>query len=158
MRKEAAVTTHDPARLDIDRSAPAVVRRERIIRGDVERIWAVQADIDRWTSWRSDVQSAELHGDLTPGTTFDWVTGPLEITSTIHTVERAAHLLWSGPATGITGVHRWDFEMLVDGVRVVTEESWSGPLPAADPERAVAMLIGHLDLWLDDLARKVERG
>lgn len=151
------MTTKNPAWLDIDRSAPAVVRRERTIPADIERIWAVQTDIDRWTSWRSDVQSAELHGDVAPGSSFDWVTGPLEITSTIHVVEPAVHLLWSGPAAGILGVHRWDFEVLAGGTRVVTEESWSGQLPAENPERAVAMLIGHLDLWLDDLAREVER-
>jgi uncharacterized protein YndB with AHSA1/START domain len=138
---------------DIDRDAPAVVRHERTFDAPLERVWAVQTDIDRWPSWRSDVDGAELLGTFAVGSSFRWSTGGLDITSTVLAVEPRRLLVWSGPARGIFGIHRWVFESNGHRVHVTTEESWSGEAVQADPTAARSMLDEHLTRWLDELGQ-----
>lgn len=139
---------------DIDRSAPAVVRLETTIDAPLERVWALQTDIDRWPAWRTDVDGAVLGGAPVTGSSFRWSTGGLDITSTFLAVEPRRLLVWSGPAQGVFGVHRWVFEEISDsGVRVTTEESWSGEAVDADPVAARSLLEDHLTRWLAELGQ-----
>ena len=143
---------------DIDRSAPAVVRHETMIDAPLERVWSLQTDIDRWPTWRSDVDNAELAGALVPGSSFRWSTGGLDITSTILAVVARHLLVWSGPTQGIFGVHRWVCETSDSGVCVTTEESWSGDAVAADPTAAKSLLDEHLTRWLTELGQAAANG
>ncbi|MFN8528901.1 MAG: SRPBCC family protein [Anaerolineae bacterium] len=45
-------------------------RKKTLIAAPIEKVWAVQSDIDRWADWQPDVASAKLEGTLAAGTGF----------------------------------------------------------------------------------------
>lgn len=115
--------------MEIDHNAPLRARKEIIIAAAVEKVWAVQADIEHWHEWQPDVSSAKLEGDLAVGTIFRWKANGLAITSTLREVEPKQRLSWTGVALGMKAVHIWIFEPLDVGTHVITEESLSGWVP-----------------------------
>lgn len=110
----------------IDDLAPLVARKEIIIAAPAEKLWAMQADINRWPEWQPGVTAAHLEGALAVGQVFRWKGGGLNITSTLQEVESPSRIGWTGKAIGIDAVHIWTFEPHGDGTRVTSEESWSG--------------------------------
>lgn len=90
----------------------------------------------------------------TPATT-------LEITSTVRQLRHQDCILWKGPATGEglridEGVHLWTFRKAEGGVRVHTEETWTGDQVEADVPTATEALGQGLEAWLRDLKATAE--
>lgn len=112
--------------MDVDRNAPAVGRAETEIAAPPADVWALVSGIDRWPAWNPDVQSADLEGDLAPGSTFRWKAGPGTITSTLQHVDPLREIGWTGKTLGIRAVHVYRLEPGGSGTRVVSEESWRG--------------------------------
>jgi hypothetical protein len=119
---------NDASPTDIDRDAPAIIRLERVIPAHRQRIWDLHADVAGWPKWQLDIATASIDGPLAAGSALTWTTAGLDkpIVSTIHAVEPHRSTLWSGPASGIVGIHRWAFDDTDAGTRVTTEESWGG--------------------------------
>jgi hypothetical protein len=67
-------------------------------------------------------------------------------------VETKLSILWGGPSARIAGIHRWTFDAVNTGTRVITEESWSGAPVEANPHEARTMRETSMDRWLDFLA------
>ena len=65
--------------------------------------------------------------------------------------------MWGGPSAGITGIHSWTFTPVPGGVRVDTEESWSGGPIEADVAGMQQALDGSLIAWLEYLAAAAQR-
>jgi hypothetical protein len=63
---------------------------------------------------------------LQAGTTFDWKNEGYKIHSTLHTVDSAAHIGWTGYAMGQFAIHNWTLEETPEGTRVIVEESMEG--------------------------------
>lgn len=61
-------------------------------------------------------------------------------------------IAWTGPARGIYGIHAWEFLSAENGVRVHTEESWSGEVVHANAA-SFPLLDGALNDWLTRLKR-----
>jgi uncharacterized protein YndB with AHSA1/START domain len=112
--------------MNIDPTAPAVARREILIHAPVEKVWQIQADIENWSAWQSDIASAKLNGGLKTGATFRWKAQGLTITSRLHTVQPPHRLGWTGIALGMSAIHNWTFESRGDATLAVSEESLSG--------------------------------
>jgi uncharacterized protein YndB with AHSA1/START domain len=144
---------NDASPIDIDRDAPAIIRLERVIPAHRQRIWDLHADVAGWPKWQLDIATASIDGPLAAGSALTWTTAGLDkpIVSTIHAVEPHRSTLWSGPASGIVGIHRWAFDDTAAGTRVTTEESWGGAPVEANPTKAAKMLETSLKRWLDFL-------
>lgn len=127
------------------------------IEAPLEVVWELHTDVNGWTTWRSDVDSAALDGAFEPDAVFHWAIGEFEIDSAIREVEHLRRTVWGGPAQGIEGIHVWSFALEGSGVHVVTEESWSGAPIDADVAGAQALLHDSIALWLRDLTREAER-
>ncbi len=115
--------------MNIDQNAPMAARQEIFIAAPLEKVWAVQTDIDRWPEWQSDISSAKLEGNLTVGTIFRWKAKGLGITSTIQDLVPGRRISWTGSSIGMKAVHIWIFQPWDNGTRVITEESLSGWFP-----------------------------
>jgi uncharacterized protein YndB with AHSA1/START domain len=141
---------NDASPTDIDRDAPAIIRLERVIPAHRQRIWDLHADVAGWPKWQLDIATASIDGPLAAGSALTWTTAGLDkpIVSTIHAVEPHRSTLWSGPASGIVGIHRWAFDDTDAGTRVTTEESWGGAPVEANPTKAAKMLETSLERWL----------
>jgi hypothetical protein len=139
--------------IDVDRGAPVIVADEIVVQAPLAVVWGLQTDVSAWTSWRGDVDAAELSEPFAVGSTFRWSTGGLEIASTIREVRPQRRAVWGGPAAGIVGVHVWEFTPEDNRTRVATVESWAGPAVEADLAQARTMLAAHIATWLADLRR-----
>ncbi|MCX4906398.1 SRPBCC family protein [Streptomyces sp. NBC_00878] len=154
----------------------AVIRYESdvVIDAPLSTIWKLQTDVERWPSWQPPVLTSERldPGPFRKGSRFRWTTPApatpstpattLEVTSTVRQVQRQSCILWSGPAIGEglridEGVHLWTFTKVRGGVRVHTEETWTGAQVEADVPTATAALGGGLEAWLRDLKTTAER-
>ncbi|MGW6521808.1 SRPBCC family protein [Streptomyces sp. NPDC054962] len=157
----------------VDASARIRYHSDVVIKAPLSTVWKLQTDVERWPSWQQPVLTAERldTGRLGKGSRFRWTTPApatpttpattLEITSTVRQLQRGACVLWSGPAVGQglridEGVHLWTFTEVKGGVRVHTEETWTGAQVEADVPTATAALGAGLEAWLHDLKNTAE--
>ncbi|MFJ2925298.1 SRPBCC family protein [Streptomyces massasporeus] len=153
----------------------ALIRYESdiLIKAPLRTIWKLQTDVEGWPAWQPPVTSMERldHGPLRKGSRFRWTTPApatpttpettLEITSTVQRMRNQACILWKGPAIGEglridEGVHLWTFREVKGGVRVHTEETWTGDQVEADVPTATEALGQGLEAWLRDLKATAE--
>ncbi len=132
----------------IDMAAPVISRNEIVIEAPLETVWKIQTDINAWIQWRPTVTAARFDGVLQAGSAFRWEEGGLKITSTVLELLPMRRIVWTGPAQGIDAVHVWEFTASEHGVRVRTEESWSGDVVGANAPALQPVLDGALQDWL----------
>ncbi|MEU8264833.1 SRPBCC family protein [Micromonospora sp. NPDC048999] len=140
----------------IDNNAAIVVRKQIRVHAPIERVWRLHTDVNGWTHWQSDIDTAHTDSDLQPGATFRWSTAGLSIISTVYAVDAPHRILWGGPAHGITGIHEWTFTADGDSTIVHTAESWDGEPVHADPDNLRNALDASLASWLDHLRKAAE--
>lgn len=140
----------------IDEGATVVVRRTIRIEAPIDRVWQLHIDVNGWTGWQTDIDTAHADGPLRPGATFHWTTAGLSIASTVYAVDAPHRVLWGGPAHGITGVHEWTFVADGDATVVRTAESWDGEPVRADPDNLRTALDDSLASWLEHLRKTAE--
>ncbi|WP_371778720.1 SRPBCC family protein [Streptosporangium subroseum] len=148
---------HTP--IGIDNSAPVITRDDIFIHAPLHRIWQIQTDVENWPSWQPDVSTVKklTAGPIRPGSQWVWSTQGLDgIVSTVKQVWPGRRIVWGGPAQGITAVHVWTFTPGRNGVRVHTEESWTGDPVTANVSVLHAALDASLDNWLRNLKNKAE--
>ena len=87
---------------DIDRDAPVIVKRDRVIEAPIEPLRALHLDIAQWPAWQKNIVTASLDGPLVVGKSFTWSTAGLDtpIVSTIYAIEPQRATLWGGPSAG----------------------------------------------------------
>ncbi|MFE2041914.1 SRPBCC family protein [Streptomyces sp. NPDC059477] len=157
----------------VDPTAEIRYESDIVIDAPLSTVWKLQTDIERWPSWQPPVLTAERldSGPLRKGSRFHWTTPApptpttpattLGITSTVKQLKNKKCVLWSGPAIGegLTidqGVHLWTFTKVKGGVRVHTEETWTGEQVEADVPLATQYLGMGLEAWLADLKAAAE--
>ena len=161
----------------VDAGARIRYRSDIVIEAPLSTVWKLQTDVERWPSWQPPVLTAERlgPGSLRKGSRFRWTTPApatpttpattLDVTSTVRELRPHDCVLWSGPAIGAglridEGVHLWTFRKVEGGVRVHTEETWTGAQVEADvpTATATAALGAALEGWLHDLKTAAEAG
>ncbi|MFS7876065.1 SRPBCC family protein [Streptomyces asiaticus] len=173
---QAAARHHDPATCrgeGVDPTARIRYRSDVVIKAPLSTVFALQTDVERWPTWQPPVLTTKRldPGPLRKGSRFRWTTPApatpttpattLTITSTVHQLKRDSCIRWSGPAIGEglridEGVHVWTFTKVRGGVRVHTEETWTGDQVEADVPTATEALGQGLEAWLSDLKTTAE--
>ncbi|MFD5750521.1 SRPBCC family protein [Streptomyces sp. NPDC127033] len=157
----------------VDPSAAIRYRSDIVIKAPLSTVFTLQTDVARWPSWQPPVLTMRRldQGPLRKGSRFRWTTPApatpttpattLSITSTVQQLQRDRCILWRGPAIGEAlgideGVHLWTFTKVEGGVRVHTEETWTGAQVEADVPTATKALGDGLEAWLHDLKATAE--
>ncbi|MEV6128549.1 SRPBCC family protein [Streptomyces violaceusniger] len=157
----------------VDPNALIRYQSDVVIKAPLSTVFALQTDVERWPTWQPPVLTMKRldPGPLRKGSRFRWTTPApatpttpatiLNITSTVHQLKRNSCIRWSGPAIGEglsidEGVHVWTFTKVRGGVRVHTEETWTGAQVEADVPTATEALGGGLEAWLRDLKTTAE--
>ncbi|MFF5563992.1 SRPBCC family protein [Streptomyces sp. NPDC012623] len=157
----------------VDPGAVIRYRTDIVIKAPLSTVFKLQTDVERWPSWQAPVLSAKRldSGPLRRGSQFRWTTPApatpttpdttLNITSTVRQLDRGSCVRWTGPAIGEglridEGVHVWNFTEVKGGVRVRTEETWTGAQVEADVPTATAVLGAGLEQWLQELKTTAE--
>ncbi len=142
--------------VSVNEEAPVLAKVEIEIEADLDTVWNIMADVESWPNWNPDVKDVVLHGDLKPGTHFQWKAGPGKITSVLQNVEPPHLLAWTGKTMGINAIDIFKFEF-VDGKTIVKEEeSWEGLLSRAMHGRFQKMLEESLESGLKYLKAEAE--
>lgn len=50
--------------MQINSEAPVQAHDSTIIHAPIEKVWAIQTNLDNWPSWQPDIQDVRLEGDL----------------------------------------------------------------------------------------------
>ncbi|MET0133308.1 MAG: SRPBCC family protein [Kibdelosporangium sp.] len=157
----------------VDPTALVRYRTGVVINAPLSTIWNLQTDVERWPSWQPPVRTIERldPGHLRKGSRFRWTTPApatpttpavtLTITSTVRQLQSQNCVRWTGPAIGEglridEGVHVWTFTKVKGGVRVQTEETWTGDQVEADVPTATDALGEGLEEWLRNLKAAAE--
>jgi pimeloyl-ACP methyl ester carboxylesterase len=90
------------------------------------------------------------------GSTFDWKSGGVSISSTIREIVPMTRLVWSGQAIGIRAIHVWELEETPDGVMVTTSESFDGWMARLLTKMMQANLDRVLISWLAALKTEAQ--
>lgn len=138
--------------------APAQTRQVIEIAAPPEKVWQLLSHISQWSSWQPDIQKPRLNGPLRAGTSFDWQSGGLRIHSTLHTVEPATRLGWSGAAFGSFAVHNWTLNSLPNGhTQVWVDEGMEGWLVRLLRPVFQRGLDSSIAQWLQRLKQAAEK-
>ena len=137
----------------LDRGAPVISHELMFIDAPLDVVWNLHTDVNSWPRWRPDVDGAQLADPFAVGSAFRWQTAGLDITSTISQVVPKSR----SPASGIDGVHIWEFNKQDDGVLVRTTESWNGEPVHANVAALQSALDESLRVWLGYLRDEAAR-
>lgn len=140
----------------INKNAPVVCIKQTTINATAEDVWKVLSDITNWPAWNSDVSFAKLNGELAPTTTFDWKTGGVGIHSTLHTVNPAKELGWTGKSMTMFAIHNWTLTSENGNATVSVEESMEGFLARLFKKALSKSLEKGMESWLVQLKQQVE--
>lgn len=142
--------------VSVNEEAPVLAKVEIEIEADLDSVWNIMADIESWPNWNPDVKDVILHGDLKPGTHFQWKAGPGKITSVLQNVEPPHLLAWTGKTMGVNAIDVFKFEFVNGKTIVKEEESWEGLLSRALHGRLQKMLEESLEAGLKYLKAEAE--
>jgi len=113
-------------RMEINKQAPAYYQTSITIDVPIEIVWGIVSDIASWPSWNSDVENVDLHGPVTPGTSFKWKAGGATIQSRLVVVEAPYQIGWHGATMGIKAQHVFKLTQQGTQTVVTTEEAYEG--------------------------------
>jgi hypothetical protein len=143
--------------MDINRNAPVTADEQIHIAADVQTVWDVLGDLERWPNWNKAVRSMTVHGPVAPGTTFEWKAGPGTIKSRLAEVDPPGRIVWTGVTFGIRAVDAFSLEPADGGTLVRQGESWEGLLVRLLRARMERTLRSSLRDGLASLKAEAER-
>jgi len=141
----------------IHQDAPVITRKSITINAPLIKVWKIFTDVDHWSSWQKEIKNPKINGEFKEGTTFDWKTNGLTITSTLQTVEVNKMVGWSGPAFGAFAIHTWYFTEQNGQTTIRVEESMEGWLVKLLKGKFQSGLDKSIDSWLRYLKEESER-
>ncbi|WP_321423319.1 SRPBCC family protein [uncultured Methanobacterium sp.] len=142
--------------VNINEEAPVLAKAEIEINAHPDKVWDIITDIESWPQWNPDIKEVTLHGDLKPGTHFQWKAGPGKISSVLQNVEPPTLIAWTGKTMGINAIHVWKIETIDGKTLARSEESWDGLLSRAMHGRLQKMLEESLQAGLKYLKAEAE--
>jgi hypothetical protein len=93
----------------IHADAPVITKKSIVINAPCEKVWEIFTDVNNWNDWQKEIIDPKINGEFKAGTTFNWKSNGLTITSTLQTVEANKMVGWAGPAFGSFAIHTWYF-------------------------------------------------
>ncbi len=142
-------------------SARLYFRNTRTIAAPVEQVWSWLVAAPLWPSWFPNATNVALHdgaSELELGTRFRWSQSGLALETVVREYIPNRRLAWFATSPFIRAYHAWDLDASGNGVRVITDESQRGIMPAfLGPVLKSRMLAVH-DRWLAELDRKATSG
>lgn len=141
----------------INANAPVITKKSIVINAPVEKVWKIFCDVDHWNAWQKEIVSPKINGEFKPGTTFNWKSNGLTITSTLQTVETNKMVGWSGPAFGSFAIHTWYFTEQNGTTTISVEESMEGWLVKLLKSKFQTSLDISIEHWLGYLKIEAEK-
>lgn len=81
-----------------------------IINADIEKVWDVLIDMEKWPEWNPEVKRVSLEGEVVDGTNFTWTQGRTHGKSQIQSVKKPNSLTWTSKAKFVKRIYVWSLE------------------------------------------------
>ena len=140
-----------------DPTAPVYAAGEIHVVAPAQVVWDAVAGVEEWPRWNPGISEVSIDGPLAEGTAFSWRAGRSKIRSVFRLVDPPRAVGWTGKTFGVKAVHTWKISVEAGGVRLRTEESWSGPLARLLKKKLNAMLAEAVDKSLEITKAEAER-
>jgi hypothetical protein len=137
--------------------APVITRKSIVINASIEKVWKVFSNVNNWDTWQKEIVTPKINGAFKPGTSFNWKSNGLTITSTLQTVEINKMVGWSGPAFGAFAIHTWYFTENNGQTTISVEESMEGWLVTLLKSNFQSSLDTSIEHWLNALKVEAEK-
>ena len=141
----------------IHTDAPVITKKNIVINAPVGKVWKIFCDVDNWNAWQKEIVGPKINGPFKAGTTFNWKSNGLTITSTLQTVEGNKMVGWSGPAFGSYAIHTWYFTQQNGTTTISVEESMEGWLVKLLKSKFQTSLDLSIEHWLSYLKIESEK-
>lgn len=151
------VNAQNQTNMKINQEAPVVQSEEIIINAKPEKVWKVLTDIEKWSSWNSNIKDPKLKEAPSVGASFTWKTNGSKIKSKIHTYDQNESLGWEGKTFGAKAIHNWYLEPTNNGTKVIVEESMEGWIIALMKKKMNSTLEKDITFWLKQLKFECEK-
>jgi len=141
----------------INQEAPVIKVGEIIINTEPENIWNVLINIENWGDWNKRIKKPTLQNELKAGSAFTWRTNGSKIKSKIHTLSEYKMLGWTGKTFGAKAIHNWYLEPIMNGTKVIVEESMEGWIVKLFKKKMNRKLADDIQYWLEQLKLESEK-
>ena len=138
-------------------NAPVITKKSIVINAPIEKVWTIFKDVNNWDTWQKEIADPKINGVFKAGTTFNWKSNGLTITSTLQTVEVNKMAGWSGPAFGAFAIHTWYFSEQNGKTMIRVEESMEGWLVKILKSKFQSGLDTSIENWLNYLKTASEK-
>jgi hypothetical protein len=135
---------------------------ELIMNAPREHIWAWLINAVTWPEWYNNSKDVRVHSgngrELGPNSTFTWTTFGTRLSNTkVQEFVPLERLSWRAQGL-LRAYHGWVLEPIAGGVRVVSEETQRGAVPALMKWYIRPRLRLQHQRWLEGLAQKAGAG
>ena len=100
-------------------------RQSVIINASIERVWEVLTNVDGWSEWYDEIESASCD-KVRIGASFEWVTKSAHLHSVFRLVNEPTQLAWTGKSKIAKSIYVWNLEVADDQTIVTVEKSSEG--------------------------------
>jgi hypothetical protein len=142
---------------DVDRAAPAYGVASIVVNAPVEAVWHFLAGIERWPNWNAGVTRVAVSSPISVGTQFGWNAGGLPIRSRLEVFDPMRSIGWTGTAPLIYARHVYRLSSIGLATKVLTEESFAGPLARLFPKWCANLITSSLEQGLAALRTACEQ-
>jgi len=150
---------HWPERYRPDRST-FFVHNEIEIKAPASLVWDILLQAETWPQWYEGAEKVTLKDPqanrLTATSVFTWKTMGMNFESHVKEFSPHARLAWESRKKVIQGYHAWLFIPARNGCRVITDESFRGPLGILQGTFIPHKLHRLHQIFLEELKKKAE--
>ena len=145
-----------PAEFEPRRSPIHVVNRLEIT-AQPEAVWAQLVRAADWPGWYANATKVRIEGgapQLSAGARFTWRTFGVDLVSTVDEFVPGERIAWRADGFGVQAYHAWLITPIVDGCRVLTEETQHGFVARAGRMMFTGRMEYWHQRWLEGLAER----
>ena len=105
--------------------SPIKIEASDLIQSDIQEIWRLMSEVNRWPEWNKSISFAQLEGVFVKGNPFKWTCG-VNNRSILEDVIINKRIVWSTKSVGVKTLQRWDFKKTDESVLVSVSQSAEG--------------------------------
>jgi uncharacterized protein YndB with AHSA1/START domain len=136
------------------------VHNEIVIKAPAKVVWDILLEAETWPEWYVGAERVKLLNSksarLTAESVFTWKTMGMNFESHVKEFLTPSRLAWESQKTVIQGYHAWLLIPTEGGCKVITDESFRGPLGLMQGTFIPNKLHRLHQIFLEELKKKAE--
>ena len=123
-----------------------------IINCEIDKVWKILSDIEKWPEWNSNIRNVKLTGKVERDGSFQWRLDGTRISSQIQAVEPPSMLSWTGKSKWVKSIFVWQLDADDQQTIATLAASFQGGILVNTHQK----IYNELIKWLDNLKNIAE--